>query len=516
MELVYLWVEEYKNIRNQGFNFSPRFECEFDGENLTITENKDYMSIFPDKINITAIVGENGSGKSNLLNFISSILLTDEIKYNYFLICVENKNNLVLYKNFNTEIKDINNKIKEPYKIPTDNIIDNYRNLSSLHIDNHEKNYSPIEDIDNAVNIINNTKKYHVLKFINDSTKFFIPTIARINIISKRVTEDEQKKINKLNEKIPNLLKRKKYYECLTNIKSILSIFKETKYKPSTNSSIILNIIENSKIPNNFTYDINIQDIDEEYLNFIKKLSCLDIDFKLLDNDKSFKDLSFGEQYILKQLHAILNSFDTNKIKTITHSSWNQELDKGEDFDENVKIEKYLLFIDEFELGLHPNWQKKTLSYMIDFFKIFNLKIDLFITSHSPFLLSDLPKENVIFLEKGKQVKPFKEDEQTFGANIHTLLSNGFFMSDGLMGEFAKEKIKEILNFLNDKEELKTIQKEQIKPIIESIGEDFLRNKLLDLYYKHKDFEIESKERKKQILDEKIRKLEEERDKLND
>ena len=24
MELVYLWVEEYKNIKNQGFNFSPR------------------------------------------------------------------------------------------------------------------------------------------------------------------------------------------------------------------------------------------------------------------------------------------------------------------------------------------------------------------------------------------------------------------------------------------------------------------------------------------------------------
>ena len=41
MELVYLWVEEYKNIKNQGFNFSPRFKCEFDGENLTITENED-------------------------------------------------------------------------------------------------------------------------------------------------------------------------------------------------------------------------------------------------------------------------------------------------------------------------------------------------------------------------------------------------------------------------------------------------------------------------------------------
>ena len=27
MELVYLWVEKYKNIEKQGFNFSPRFEC---------------------------------------------------------------------------------------------------------------------------------------------------------------------------------------------------------------------------------------------------------------------------------------------------------------------------------------------------------------------------------------------------------------------------------------------------------------------------------------------------------
>ncbi len=32
MELVYLWVEDYKNIKNQGFNFSPRFECEFKAE----------------------------------------------------------------------------------------------------------------------------------------------------------------------------------------------------------------------------------------------------------------------------------------------------------------------------------------------------------------------------------------------------------------------------------------------------------------------------------------------------
>jgi len=30
MELVYLWVEEYKNIHRQGFNFSPKFNYHYD------------------------------------------------------------------------------------------------------------------------------------------------------------------------------------------------------------------------------------------------------------------------------------------------------------------------------------------------------------------------------------------------------------------------------------------------------------------------------------------------------
>jgi len=82
MELVYLWVEKYKNIENQGFNFSPRFECEFFpeyDENKKLKDNckleikpKEYTSIFPDNINVTAIVGENGSGKSSVIEAIIS------------------------------------------------------------------------------------------------------------------------------------------------------------------------------------------------------------------------------------------------------------------------------------------------------------------------------------------------------------------------------------------------------------------------------------------------------------
>ena len=74
MELVYLWIKRYKNIHKQGFNFSPRFECEYDAEKLTIKPKEHIENFFAKNINITAIVGENGSGKSSVLEVLTSAL----------------------------------------------------------------------------------------------------------------------------------------------------------------------------------------------------------------------------------------------------------------------------------------------------------------------------------------------------------------------------------------------------------------------------------------------------------
>ena len=115
MELVYLWVEDYKNIQKQGFNFSPRFRCEYDEEKneLTINENKDYVNIFPENINVTAIVGENGSGKSNLLTKLTYqriVIEKDEVFYNH------------KFKNIKSiqEIKPINQELYETIPIHYD------------------------------------------------------------------------------------------------------------------------------------------------------------------------------------------------------------------------------------------------------------------------------------------------------------------------------------------------------------------------------------------------------------
>ena len=164
------------------------------------------------------------------------------------------------------------------------------------------------------------------------------------------------------------------------------------------------------------------------------------MDIKLYNEKNiSFNDLSNGERFLIRFIFNLV--FYLMKIKK----------------------ERFLfinILLDEIDLGLHPQWQKKFLNFILNIFKNYSIKLNIILTSHSTFILSDLPKENIIFLEKGKQVYPFEDGKQTFGANIHTLLSHGFFMKEGLMGEFAKEKIQSIINYY---EEIKELTKEENK-----------------------------------------------------
>ena len=73
--------------------------------------------------------------------------------------------------------------------------------------------------------------------------------------------------------------------------------------------------------------------------------------------------------------------------------------------------------------------------------------------------------------------------ENTFGANIHTLYADAFFMKDkgGAMGEFAKGIIKQVITELNhEMPENPTY----LKSIIDLVGEPLIQNQLLELFYK--------------------------------
>lgn len=90
-----------------------------------------------------------------------------------------------------------------------------------------------------------------------------------------------------------------------------------------------------------------------------------------------------------------------------------------------------------------------------------NLEIEIIFTTHSPILLGDMPKGNVIYLteESGKIQAERNFSKNTFGQNIYVLFQDSFFLDDPL-GQFASEKLQEILNdIMKIRAELDTINK---------------------------------------------------------
>lgn len=114
----------------------------------------------------------------------------------------------------------------------------------------------------------------------------------------------------------------------------------------------------------------------------------------------------------------------------------------------------FILFLDEAETTLHPEWQQLLVSNIIDFLEEFasGHKVHVIFASHSPILLSDIPDSNVVFLKKTidghAKVVEHKETGRTFASNIYTLYKKSFFMTEGLMGKFAEQKIDDIIKEL--------------------------------------------------------------------
>lgn len=128
---------------------------------------------------------------------------------------------------------------------------------------------------------------------------------------------------------------------------------------------------------------------------------------------------------------------------------------------ENVNI-----IFDEIELYFHPEFQKSFVSDFLDSLKTLQLKrikrVNCIMVTHSPFILSDIPTSNTLKLDEGKPNQG-ESNNQTFGANIHDLLANDFFMSNGFMGEWAKIQIQSVSEYLSFKINSDKIEKLKIR-----------------------------------------------------
>lgn len=111
-------------------------------------------------------------------------------------------------------------------------------------------------------------------------------------------------------------------------------------------------------------------------------------------------------------------------------------------------IKNWILFLDEAETALHPAWQRQLVKNAIWYIETFTrrLSVHIIFASHSPTLLSDMPRGNVVHLRRGEGGASLGQlDMQTFGANIFDLYRLAFNQEDGPLGAFAKYKIDKAL-----------------------------------------------------------------------
>ena len=155
-----------------------------------------------------------------------------------------------------------------------------------------------------------------------------------------------------------------------------------------------------------------------------------------------------------------------------------------QNIESNATYKSVNLILEEIELYFHPEYQRKFVLRLIKQIHGIGLEhvknINMTFVTHSPFILSDVPKCNVLFLEDGNP--DYRMQENTFGANIHSLLKNGFFLPNLPMGEFAHLRIDRLFRQLNSGEYDKSEENiEKIRQEIAVIGEPYLREQLYRL-----------------------------------
>lgn len=164
------------------------------------------------------------------------------------------------------------------------------------------------------------------------------------------------------------------------------------------------------------------------------------------------------------------------------------------------------LILDEGDLGFHPAWQQQYVRSLIrvtpHFFEqaganvgpgmteLLGTRIHIIIATHSPISLSDVPRSHAVFLQKRKSGTmterwvaqlPEVTIDNTFGANIHDLYRNPFFLSDHTVGHFAFDKIDWVVKELNRPID-DVGDRGMLLRIISLIGEPVIRQRLIQMY----------------------------------
>lgn len=287
---------------------------------------------------------------------------------------------------------------------------------------------------------------HFLIKFITQTSENIYNSLKRNNISIdtsnfKQLKSEVQKLSNPSREyqqvnyeiKARNVLKQIDLIESIYDFYTALVSFKNQKFCNDIEGGFKA-IIENSDV-----------DLFNELIDFYQKMLS-NLNWSNLGGVleiKSEKKLSTGEKSLL-DFYASLYDY----LKR-----WREK--------KHMYSKNCILLLDEPEQGYHPFWKKKFVNALTTtlpvLFKINDTieNIQVILTTHDPLILSDIPNTNIVYLKKENHITKVLDFDnvqrptKTFGANISDLIADSFFVHDGLIGDFAKDKITETINWIN-------------------------------------------------------------------
>lgn len=279
---------------------------------------------------------------------------------------------------------------------------------------------------------------------------------------------ENEEALEKIFEQIEDDDKKTPKKELIRRIRNVqrvdLDIIKEFTELQDENMQVLRETMWYKQVQNFLENYNTVKDIDIEHTIDYGFESLIELIIKYY-NDKGTvygRMLSIIPQPMSSGEIAMINIFATMYLALMEKTSGN-----------------ILLIIDEIDAFLHPKWQQDILTYITEWInksKVFcNKKVQLIIATHSPIILSDISKGNILYLEEAFNVT--SKEQLTFGANISSLFYDSFFMEQGSIGAIAKKEIQWAINNIQNRN-LSMPEHNKLIYIINNIGDKFLREKL--------------------------------------
>ena len=560
MELLYIYIwDDKRNIKECEYNFSPNYKFSYNPQLQTFYMQRCdslYNGWFGQNIvNITAVVGKNGSGKTNLLDCIIKALCGQGGGFIFY------KHNDCIYSNIPKQLSEYKFTFEviqfERFGSPLDSSLKEYINdtfviFYSPSIDRNLSNgssYSKFEDISNShilrqplsrltqepeyarmseVDIMQTNDLFKILLLFIYSHKqkqhtvfetIKLPDYFELKLLYFSDTEPQHPTYKSLvqnlsNKGFKNRLKKfiltqiflseqhfPKEWDDKTTFEDVLLYLNNgEEYRPNIFYTLCI-LYDSGDIKytegrlgglrkgyHEFSCSIRIESITQAfitalycYYNYIPMAPYAS--FGTMEQNVSNAQvvinlgISSGERAIYTLVSRLIGVI-FNKQGEIHHAAINKII-----YDNKFDGKTIIILLDEPDLQLHPEWQQKFISLLLNLLYVYfpKVKFQIILTTHSPILLSDIPSKNVIFINKNpdgtSKVCSELNIKETFAANIHTLYNNSFFLDGIPIGEFAKHKIEEIY----DRIESGQIDNNTLCDIYR-IGEPVLRNILLQKY----------------------------------